>query len=63
MKQGREQSIPERVGGDVFRLHSQGHGYRTVATGLAELGVSTSRGSVERLIKGRPPYGGRRPSL
>ena len=58
MKQGRKRSIPERVWGDVFRLHSQGHGYGTVAARLADLGVWTSRGSVERLIKGLPPYQG-----
>ena len=61
MTKGHKRSIPERVWGDVFRLHSQGHGYRSVTARLAELGVWTSRGSVERLIKGLPPYQGRRP--
>ena len=60
MKQGRKRSIPERVWGDALRLYSQGHGYGMVASRLADLGVWTSRGSVERLIKGRPPYQGRR---
>ncbi len=32
-----------------------------VAARLADLGVWTTRGSVERLIKGLPPYQGRRP--
>ena len=58
MAQGRKRSIPERVWGDVFRLYSEGHGYRMVATRLADLGVWTTRGSVERLIKGLPPYDG-----
>ena len=39
-----------------------GHGYRLVATRLADLGVWTTWGSVERLIKGLPPYQGRRPA-
>ena len=59
MKQGRKRSIPERVWGDALRLYSEGHGYRRVAARLAELGVFTTRGSVERLIKGLPPYQGR----
>ncbi len=63
MKQGRKRSIPEWVWGDALRLYSQGHGYGTVAARLAELGVFTTRGSVERLIKGLPPYQDRRPSL
>ena len=60
MTQGRKRSIPERVLGDAFRLHSEGHGYRRVASQLADLGVWTTRGSVERLIKGLPPYHERR---
>ena len=56
MTQGRKRSISEKVWGDVFRLYSEGHGYRAVATRLAELGVFTTRGSVERLVKGLPPY-------
>ena len=62
MKQGRKRSIPERVWGDAFRLYGQGLGYRMVAARLADLGVWTTRGSVERLIKGKPPYTVRRPS-
>ena len=58
MTQGRKRSIPERVWGDAFLLYSQGLGYRTVATRLADLGVWTTRGSVERLLKGLPPYQG-----
>ena len=44
--------------GAVFRLYSEGLGYRLVATRLADLGVWTTRGSVERLIKGLlpPPF-------
>ena len=33
-----------------------GHGYRRVVARLADLGVWTTKGSVERLIKGLPPY-------
>ena len=62
MKQGRKRSIPEEVWGDAFRLYSEGYGYRVVAARLADLVVFTTRGSVERLIKGLPPYQGRRPS-
>jgi len=47
---------------EVFRLYSEGHGYRRVAARLADLGVWTTRGSVERLIKGLPAYQGRRPA-
>ena len=61
MKQGRKRSIPEWVWGDAFRLYSEGCGYRRVAARLADLGVWTTRGSVERLIKGLPPYQGRCP--
>ncbi len=56
MIKGRKRSIPERVWGDAFRLYSQGLGYRMVAARLADLGVWTTRGSVERLIKGKAPY-------
>ena len=58
MTQGRKRSIPERVWGDAFRLYSEGHGNRMLASRLADLGVWTTRGSVERLIKGLPPYNG-----
>ena len=61
MKQGRKRSIPERVWGDALRLYSDGCGYRAVASRLASLGVFTTRGSVERLVKGLAPYEGRRP--
>ena len=60
MTQGRKRSIPERVWGEAFRLYAEGQGYRMVATRLADLGVFTTRGSVERLIKGLPPYQGGR---
>ena len=62
MTQGRKRSIPETVWGDAFRLYSEGCGYRSVVARLAALGVWTTRGSVERLIKGRPPYSGSRPA-
>ena len=62
MTQGRKRSIPESVWGDAFRLYAEGHDYRMVASRLADLGVWTTRGSVERLIKGLPPYQGEHPS-
>jgi len=63
VKQGRQRSIPERVWSDTFRLYSEGCGYRRVAARLADLGVWTTRGSVERLIKGLPPYQDGAPSF
>jgi hypothetical protein len=45
----------------VFSLYAQGYGYRRIARTLEEIGVWTSRGSVERLVKGRGCYRGRRP--
>jgi len=47
---------------DAFRLYSEGYGYRRVASRLADLAVWTTQGSVERLIKGLPPYQDRRPA-
>ena len=37
-------------------MHRTGLGYQAIANELNRLGVSTSRGSVERLVKGLPPY-------
>ena len=53
---GRPRSIPERLFVTVLRLKLAGLGYRAIANELNGLGVSTSRGSVERLVKGLPPY-------
>jgi hypothetical protein len=53
---GRPRSIPPRLFVRVLRLKLRGLGYQTIATELSSLGVSTSRGSVERLVKGKPPY-------
>ena len=39
----------------------RGDAYRMVAAWLAELGVWTTRGSVERLVKGLPQYAGSQP--
>ncbi len=63
MTQGRKRSIPAWAWAAAFRLYSEGCGYHMVATRLAALGVWTTRGRVERLIKGLPPYGGRRPAV
>lgn len=58
---GRRQSIPPWAWPEVFRLYGQGLGYRAVANALVPLKVSTTKSSIERLIKGKPPYSGRRP--
>jgi len=59
-KTGRKQSIPATAFGLVFKLYSEGYGYRRISSLLAERGINTSRSSVERLVKGQPPYQGRR---
>ncbi len=43
-----------------LRSFVEGLGYRRVADMLIGQGVSTTKSSVERLIKGLPPYQGRR---
>jgi hypothetical protein len=53
---GRPISIPPRVFADVRRWHSHGYGYRRIVRLLEGVGVYTSRGSVERLLLGKPPY-------
>ena len=56
---GRPKSIPPWAWPEVLRLHGQGLGYRRVAAALLSLKVWTTKSSVERLIKGKPPYSGR----
>jgi hypothetical protein len=56
---GRPVSIPESAFAECFRLHGEGHGYRRIADLLAGQGVYTTKSSVERLIRGLPPYTGR----
>ena len=60
MKGGRRQSIPPQQWSAVFALYAAGNGYRRIADLLMPLGVSTTKSSVERLIKGRGCYLGRR---
>ena len=60
MKPGRQQSIPPEHWATVFRMYSEGHGYRRIADMLIPMHVCTTKSSVERLIKGLPPYQGRR---
>ena len=56
-KIGRRRSIPQSAYGLVVALYGQGLGYRAVATRLAEMRVCYStKSSVERFIKGQPPY-------
>ena len=61
VKIGRPQSIPRWAWPEVFRLYSQGHGYRAIADLLIPLRVGTTKSSVERLIKRLPPYTGSPP--
>ena len=53
---GRHKSIPEAYFVKALRLKLTGLGYQRVAEELERYGVYTSRGSVERLVKGLPPY-------
>ncbi len=62
LTRGRPQSIPPWAWPEVFRLREQGLGYRRVAAALASAQVWTTKSSVERLIKGKSPYSGSRPS-
>ena len=55
-RKGRPKSIPERYFVRVFRWKLAGLGYQRIAHRLNAAGVPTSRGSVERLLKGLPPY-------
>ena len=59
-KKGRPASIPPEAYGKVFLWYSQGFGYRRIAEMLEDQGVYTTRVSVERLVKGRGCYAGRR---
>ena len=54
---GRPKSIPTAFFVRVLRLKLRGLGYQRIANELGRLGVATSRGSVERLVKGLAPYG------
>ena len=60
MKTGRPRSIPPESYSKVFLWYSQGFGYQRIAGMLEDQGVFTTRGSVERLVKGRGTYSGRR---
>ena len=46
----------------LLRLYSEGRGYRAIADLLILMHITTTKSSVERLIKGQPPYTRRRPS-
>ena len=56
VKTGRPQSIPAWAWPEVFRLRELGLGYRRVAAVLISIKVWTTKLSVERFIKGKPPY-------
>ncbi len=62
MRQWRKRSIPVKIEEDAFRLYSQEYRILRVASRLAELGVWTTKGSVEGLIKGDPPLSSMRPA-
>ena len=53
---GRPRSIDPAYFVKALRLKLSGLGYQRVAEELERYGVHTSRGSVERLVKGLPPY-------
>ena len=57
---GRRRSIPPQMWPKVFELYAQGLGYRRVANALILLKIGTSKSSVERLLKRRPPYQNKR---
>ena len=61
VRRGRPVSIPESAYGEIFRLLSLGLGYRAIAD---ELGIrricSCTKSSIERMVKGRGCYTGRR---
>ena len=62
-RRGRPRSIPERLFVRVHAMHRTGLGYQAIALELSRLGIATSRGSVERLVKGLPPYDNQRIQL
>jgi len=53
---GRPVSIPETVRANVHQWHGDGLGCRRIAKLLEKHGVSTTRGSVHRLLRGEKPY-------
>ena len=55
-RQGRLASIPEIAYQRVFDLNRQGLGVYRITTALEDHGVYTSRSSVDRLLRGLPPY-------
>ena len=55
-ERGRPVSIPETAFAGVRRWRSQGFGYIRISRLLEGVGVFTSKSSVERLLKGHPPY-------
>ena len=60
-KRGRPPAIPPSAYALVFRMYSEGLGYRAIASRLCEMGVCfPTKSSVERCIRGLSPYTGRR---
>ena len=52
----RTPSIPTELVLEVVRLHGAGLGRRRIAKRLEKFGIWTTKSSVDRLIRGLPPY-------
>ena len=52
----RTQSIPTEAFSTVLSLAQAGYGSRRIARSLEKAGIWTSKSSVDRLIRGLPPY-------
>ena len=57
---GRPVSLSETLFGTLHSLREQGLGYRAIVDYLMGQGVATSKSSIERCLKGLPPYQDRR---
>ena len=53
---GRPRSIPPEHFETVLQLYKGGLGYRSIATHLRGIGVSTTHTAVRRMIKGEGAY-------
>ena len=52
----RSPSIPRELVSELIRLNRQGLGRRRIAQEMERWGVWTTKSSVDRLLKGLPPY-------
>ena len=53
---GRPRSIPGSLFDTVLQLYASGYGYRSIATHLRGLGMSTTHTTVRRLLKAEGAY-------